>query len=150
MSALWRLAAEAGVTGSVRWRGLLGEIWSSLAEADIALVPSRVEPFGNAAVEALLAERPLIAGRAQGLVEIVVPGRNGDLVPPGDAQALADAVRRLVEDWPAARSRAARARLQAQARFAPEVYRAALVRLIRAEFGAVEAAVHGEPATGAR
>ena len=62
------------------------------------LVPSRVEPLGNTAVEAIFAQRPLVASRVQGLTEIVEDGRTRLLVPPGDPAALADAIARFLED----------------------------------------------------
>jgi glycosyltransferase involved in cell wall biosynthesis len=92
-----------------------------------------VEPFGNAAVEAMLAWRPVVAGDTQGLREIVRPGQNGELAAPGDAEALADAVQRLVADWPAALTRAAAAREEAVTRFAPSAYRLALAALVTGE-----------------
>lgn len=117
-----------GLTDRVRWRGVCPEVWSALAEADVALVPSRVEPFGNAAVEAMLAGRPVVASRAQGLCEIVRPGENGWLVRPGDPEDLAAAVAGVVEDWPAAREQAERARLEAGAAFDPARYRDRIAR----------------------
>jgi glycosyltransferase involved in cell wall biosynthesis len=124
-----RIAEERGVADRVRRRGVLPEVWGPLAEADVALVPSRVEPFGNAAVEAMLAGRPVVAGATQGLREIVRPGDNGELATPGDALALADAVERLLADWPAAVARADRAREEAEARFSPARYRRDLAEL---------------------
>jgi glycosyltransferase involved in cell wall biosynthesis len=124
-----RIAAERGVSDRVRRRGVLAEVWGALAEADVALVPSRVEPFGNAAVEAMLAGRPVVAGATQGLREIVRPGENGELAAPGDAAALADAVERVLADWPAAVARAGSARAEAEARYSPERYRKDLAAL---------------------
>jgi len=125
-----RAVKEAGLDGQVRWRGILPDIWAALGEADIALVPSRVEPFGNAAVEAMLAGRPVVAGDTQGLREIVRPGDNGELAAPGDAAALADAVARLVGDWPAARRRAEAAQAEARDRFSVRRYRDDVAALI--------------------
>jgi glycosyltransferase involved in cell wall biosynthesis len=125
------IARREGVAAQVRWRGVLPEVWGALAEADVVLVPSRVEPFGNAAVEAMLAERPVVAGRTQGLVEIVRPGDNGSLAEPGDAASLADAVQEVLATWPDAVARAARARAEAEARYSPERYRADLAGLAR-------------------
>ncbi|MCF7553840.1 glycosyltransferase family 4 protein [Pseudonocardia sp. WMMC193] len=123
-------ATDAGVADRVRWRGELPDVWQALAEADVALVPSRVEPFGNAAVEALLAGRPVVAGDTQGLREIVRPGVNGELVTPGDAASLADAVERIVEDWPTALERTVTAREAAERDFAPPRYRRDVVAII--------------------
>jgi glycosyltransferase involved in cell wall biosynthesis len=112
-----------GLNGAVRWHGVLGDVWPALRAADVALVPSRVEPFGNAAVEAMLAGRPVIAGDTQGLREIVRPGENGELALPGDPESLADAVIRTIADWPATRRRTAAAIVEAEQRFSPESYR---------------------------
>ena len=117
------LAGQLGVADRLTFAGVLPAVWAPLAAADVALVPSRVEPFGNAAVEAMLAGRPVVVGDTQGLREIVRHGVTGELVPPGDADALAAAVRRTVEDWPAPLTRAAAARGEAAERYAPERYR---------------------------
>jgi glycosyltransferase involved in cell wall biosynthesis len=122
--------AAAGLSDAVRWQGVLSEVWPALQAADVALVPSRVEPFGNAAVEAMLAGRPVIAGDTQGLREIVRAGDNGELAVPGDAQSLADAIGRTIADWPATRLRAQAAATEARDRFAPESYRAKIVTAI--------------------
>ena len=53
------LRVLAGTTGTVVFAGFRPSVWDSFAAADIAIVPSRVEPFGNVAVEAMLAERPV-------------------------------------------------------------------------------------------
>ncbi|MFN8078503.1 MAG: glycosyltransferase [Kineosporiaceae bacterium] len=118
---------QAGLSDRVHWLGMLPQVWDCLAEADIALVPSRVEPFGNAAVEAMLAQRPVVAGDTQGLREIVVPGVNGLLCRPGDADSLAAAIRQTMADWPAARSAAHPARAAAEQRFGVGRYRADIV-----------------------
>jgi glycosyltransferase involved in cell wall biosynthesis len=58
---------------------------------------------GVVLIEAMSYARPVIASAAGGTVEIVQDGRNGFLVPPGDAPALADAIGRMMEDPRAAR-----------------------------------------------
>jgi glycosyltransferase involved in cell wall biosynthesis len=63
-----------------------------LAAADVAVFPSRVEPFGNVALEALAMSVPVIASRTGGLAEIVSEDV-GVLVPPNDVEALAAAIR---------------------------------------------------------
>jgi glycosyltransferase involved in cell wall biosynthesis len=123
-------AAELGIDDRVTWAGVLPDVWAALEAADIALVPSRVEPFGNAAVEAQLAGRPVVVGAAQGLREIVTAGVDGELATPGDPAALAAAVRRVLADWPGAVARAAAARDRAAVRFAPERYRREIVEVV--------------------
>jgi len=124
--------ADAGLTTAVTWSGVLPEVWAALDAADIALVPSRVEPFGNAAVEAMLAGRPVIAGDTQGLREIVRPGENGELAAPGDGAALADAIQRTVADWPATIERTAAARREARQRYSPATYRERVLAAVAA------------------
>jgi glycosyltransferase involved in cell wall biosynthesis len=59
----------------------------------LALVVPGVEEFGIAVVEAQAAGRPVIAAAAGGVLETVVPGLTGVLVPPGDVDALTRAMR---------------------------------------------------------
>lgn len=121
---------EAGLEGRVTFAGLAASPWPALARADVALVPSRVEPFGNTAVEAMLAGRPVVASRTQGLAEVVRDGVDGHLVAPGDAGALAAAVREVVADWSAALARADVAQRAARERFSTDAYAAALLAAV--------------------
>jgi glycosyltransferase involved in cell wall biosynthesis len=86
---------------------------------DVLAVPSEREAFGTVAAEALAAGTPVVATRGGGIEEYVVPGRNGELVMPGDTEALAAALRKLLEVAPsmaeAARDDAARFRTEAVA-----------------------------------
>lgn len=63
--------------------------------ANVVVVPSREEPLGLAAVEALACGIPVIASRTGGLVEVVLDGVNGILVEPGDSAAVTAALDRL-------------------------------------------------------
>jgi glycosyltransferase involved in cell wall biosynthesis len=123
-----RIRAE-GLTDVVRFNGFHDPVWSAYRATDIALVPSRVEPFGNTSVEAQLAGVPVIVTRAQGLPETVDDGRFGAVVPPDDPRGLADAVVALADDWAATRERAIAAREHATSRFAPARYRREIARL---------------------
>jgi glycosyltransferase involved in cell wall biosynthesis len=87
----------------------------------LALVVPSVwaEPFGIVVAESLAAGRPVVASRTGGIAEIVRDGREGLLVAPGDAQALARALRRIVADEPLREAMAGRATERAR-RFRPE------------------------------
>ncbi|EFC84986.1 glycosyltransferase family 4 protein [Parafrankia sp. EUN1f] len=124
------VAAGPRLAGRVRFHGFQPDIEPFLRAADIVLVPSRVEPFGNVAVEALLAGRPLVASATQGLAEIVIAERTGLLVPPDDPAALAAAVGALLDDWPFAARLAAAGRADAAERFGLERYHAHINALI--------------------
>ncbi|MEU8342979.1 hypothetical protein SAMN05443665_1014136 [Actinomadura meyerae] len=121
----------AGDDGRVEFAGFRPSVWNSFAEADIAIVPSRVEPFGNVAVEAMLAGRPVVASATQGLVEIVTDGDNGISVPPDDPAALADGIARLLDDWNGALVMAKRARADAARRFGKDRYHRELREAVR-------------------
>ncbi|MEU4454564.1 glycosyltransferase family 4 protein [Nocardioides sp. NPDC023903] len=116
-------ASDSDLAGNVEFLGYVAEPARELERADVVLVPSRVEPFGNVAVEALLAERPLIASRVQGLAEIVTDSETGLLVTPGDAHDLADAIQRLATDPALAAELASAGRKDAEERFGAERYR---------------------------
>ena len=68
------------------------DTWEALSGADVVVVPSRVEPFGNVAVEAGLAGRPVVASRVGGLPEIVRNRETGLLVAPERVDELAAAL----------------------------------------------------------
>lgn len=122
-----------GLGERVELLGFVHPPWEELAAADVALVPSRVEPFGNTAVEAMLARRPVVASATQGLVEVVRPDETGLLVPPGDPEALAAALRRLHDDPALRRALADAGRADAQVRFSTGRY----ARDVRAELDAL-------------
>ena len=88
---------------------VIGSSRSSEA-ADVVVQPSIVLPSGKtegipvALMEALAAERAVVASEVSGIPELVVDGVTGVLVAPGDAAALADAIERLLGD-PALRAR---------------------------------------------
>ncbi len=122
---------QLGLGGQVDFAGFDPDVWGHFADSDIVLVPSTVdEPFGNTAVEAMLAQRPLVVSRTSGLKEASDGFESARLVEPGDPQGIADAVQGLLEDWPAVREQVARDRASALARYAPQVYQQRLVEAL--------------------
>lgn len=102
--------------------------------AIFGVAPSRLaEPFGNVVHEAMSWGRPVIGTAPSGMTDMIEPGVNGLLVPPGNPAALADAMSRLLDDEPLRRRLADEAVVSA-ARFTPErivpefesLYRAAI------------------------
>ncbi|MEY4562525.1 MAG: hypothetical protein RLZZ618_1802 [Pseudomonadota bacterium] len=91
------------------------DIWPVWFGSDVAVVPStEPEPFGMVAIEAMAAGLPVVAAGHGGLLDIVVPEATGLLVAPRDAEALAAALWRLLQDAPL-RRRWGQAGLQRQA-----------------------------------
>ena len=97
-AALLDLAEELGVRDRLVLRDWSDEARSCLTSFDVFVLPSRFEAFPLTIVEAMLAGVPVVASDVGSVVEAVLDGSTGLLVPPGDAEALADAVRGLAED----------------------------------------------------
>lgn len=99
--------AQAGLGERVTFHGFYPDIWPFAATSDCVVVPSRAdEPFGNTAVEAVLAQRPVVVSDTSGLREASAGYACAQAVTPGDPAALADAVARVVDQWPAYRAAA--------------------------------------------
>lgn len=95
--ALYQFAKEHNVISWVLFRGDVSNSEEYMRQMDIILVPSLFESFGYAAVEAMALNRPLVAARTGGLREIVVDGQTGILTEPGNARALAEAVKAYLQ-----------------------------------------------------
>jgi glycosyltransferase involved in cell wall biosynthesis len=111
-----RLRARFGDRHDFRGRLSDGEL-EELYPRALALIVPNVEEFGIAAVEAQAAGRPVLGVDAGGLRETVVAGETGVLVPEGDTEALAEALRET--DF--SRFDPARARANAE-RFSPAAF----------------------------
>jgi glycosyltransferase involved in cell wall biosynthesis len=116
------IAAQGRLAGRVSFPGWVDPdaVHALLASATVVLMPSIHEGFGLVALEAALAARPVVASRVEGIPEVVVDGETGLLVPPGDPDALAAAIERLLADPERARALGARARDLAIQRFGVE------------------------------
>jgi glycosyltransferase involved in cell wall biosynthesis len=101
---LARLARELGVEASVTFRGYVAGAADYMAEFDVLVHPSRREPFGLVAAEALARAVPVVAAPEGGTAEIVRDGVDGFLRDPVDSEGFAEAVMRLAAD-PALRAR---------------------------------------------
>lgn len=98
---LERVAAELQIASRVTWTGHLprAAVQERLAPAWLQVIPSLwAEPFGLVAPEAMMRGTAVVASGTGGLAEIVCDGETGLHVPPGNVEALAQAMRRLLED----------------------------------------------------
>lgn len=98
-AGLKRLANELGLADRVVWTGFIdGELKvSAYATAQVFVLPSFSENFGIAAAEALMAGLPCVLGEGVAIAEEVAAAGAG-LAVAADAQAIAGALRRLLED----------------------------------------------------
>jgi glycosyltransferase involved in cell wall biosynthesis len=92
------LAAKLGVTDRVRMVGFHRDPASLMQAADVIVLPSAMEPFGLAIVEAMALGKPVIAAKAGGPMEIVVDGTTGLLVDTANESEFASAIVRFTSD----------------------------------------------------
>ena len=91
-------ALRLGISPFVIFAGMREDLPAHLRLCDVAVVASTDDGLSLAAMEALSAGVPLVATRASGLSSIVRDGENGLLVAPGDADALASALIRVLRN----------------------------------------------------
>jgi glycosyltransferase involved in cell wall biosynthesis len=112
---------ERQAAGSnVRFLGTRDDVPELLASLDVFAFPSLFEGLCLAVIEAQAAGVPVVATPVGGIRETVVDGETGLVVPTGDPPALAAAIRRLLEDRPAAEAMAVEARGRVRERFSVE------------------------------
>jgi glycosyltransferase involved in cell wall biosynthesis len=101
-AALRAEADRLGLGSAVRWLGVLpnARVRELMEEADVLCLPSRREGFPLVLLEALAAGVPAVATAVGGIPEIISRPELGEVVPPGDAEALGAAlVRALGSSW---------------------------------------------------
>lgn len=100
-----RMRSEAlGVAARVHFLGFRRDAYNFIAHCDALLMPSLHEGLPYTLLEAMALATPAIASRVGGLAEVVQDEVTGLLFTPGNATALADAIRRLIAD-PSLRAR---------------------------------------------
>jgi glycosyltransferase involved in cell wall biosynthesis len=118
--ALRALAKELEVDDAVRFLGYVSPVQRAIEDSAIVVVPSMGEGFGMVALEAMERARPVLAAEIGGLGELVEDGVTGLLVPPGEAQPLADAIVRLASNLEGAAQMGEAGRRRALERFLQE------------------------------
>lgn len=105
----------------VRFLGFRSDIPILMRASDVVVHASRApEPFGRVIVEAMLAERAVIAGHAGGAAEIVVDEETGLLFKPGNAESLQRALGKLLSDESIRQAMGRAGRLRAQSLYGLE------------------------------
>jgi glycosyltransferase involved in cell wall biosynthesis len=94
------LAGSLGVASRVRWAGFRNDVDALLAGCDLFVHPTLDDALPTVLLEAMAAGLPVVASSVGGIPEIVTPGVTGELVPAGDANALARAIHTLLGNEP--------------------------------------------------
>lgn len=125
---LERAAADLG--GHVRFLGHQADVWPLYFIADIFVLPSHSEGSPLVLLEAMAAQRPIVATAVGGTPETVEDDISAVLVPPHDTERLEAALRQLTAD-PERRARLGRSAFEALEKFSPEAYRDRILSLYR-------------------
>jgi len=115
-----RLQAAVAGRSRVQWINAMlpvPEVVQLCSHAAVFACPSIYEPFGLINLEAMACGTPVVASRVGGIPEVVVDGETGWLVPPGDAAALAEALRGALADPARARRMGEAGRRRVEAHF---------------------------------
>ena len=111
------LAVQKGIHDDVLFLGKQDQIYEKLSIADIMLLPSELESFGLAALEAMACEVVPIATRAGGIPEVIDHGSTGFLADVGDVETMSRYAIELLSDEARLRDMGRRARAAAMERF---------------------------------
>ncbi|MDQ0597430.1 glycosyltransferase involved in cell wall biosynthesis [Streptomyces canus] len=116
------LAKQLGITDHVEFTGVISDdsLVAAVQSAAMLALPSltEAEGFGMVLAEAMACGTPVVGSDVGGIPHVITPGVTGLLVPPGDAEALAAACRRLLQDGDLADRMGTAGRLRAVERFA--------------------------------
>jgi D-inositol-3-phosphate glycosyltransferase len=117
--ALAALADELGVRDRVDFRGQVvqGDLPVVLRSLDALVCTPWYEPFGIVPLEAMACGVPVVAASVGGLIDTVVDGKTGRLVPPRDPEAISGALSALLDDPATAAAYGREGRRRAVARY---------------------------------
>ena len=111
------LAVQKGIHNSVIFLGKQDRVQEKLAISDVMLLPSELESFGLAALEAMACKVVPITTRVGGLPEVIEHGRTGFMAEVGDVDTMAQYAIELLRDPKKLETMSVQARAMAQARF---------------------------------
>jgi len=124
---LRELVSSYGLDRYIHFHGFQESVWSFLAQADVTVVPSRLdESFGNTLIESLLACRPVVASDHTGLREAADGYQSVLLIRTDDSDALTAALRKVHNSWDRYRRRASDDAAAARERCGPDRFSTAL------------------------
>jgi N-acetyl-alpha-D-glucosaminyl L-malate synthase BshA len=115
-AAEW-LAHDLGIQNKIHFLGKQDRVHALLPLADLMLMPSELESFGLAALEAMACKVPAIATRVGGVTELIEDGENGLLFQVGNVDAMAAGAIALLRDPERHQAMRDEARRTAQTRF---------------------------------
>jgi glycosyltransferase involved in cell wall biosynthesis len=124
-------AAHLGVQERVVFLGEVADVRPVISASDVTVLASTaVETFSMAMLESMALGVPVVATRVGGLDEAITPGVTGDLVPPGDAEALRLSLQRMLADESGRRRMGQQARTRVSTQFSQHAMAEATAALL--------------------
>ena len=120
-AACYHRAEQLNVVNETVFVGKQANIADYLGVADVFLLPSELESFGLAALEAHACEVPVVATRIGGIPEVVTDGETGFLSDIGDTEKMSDDAMKFLNDEEMRQTFGARARELAVSRYSTEL-----------------------------
>ena len=111
------LVTQKGLRHKVDFLGKVDRVHEKLSIADLMLMPSELESFGLAALEAMACEVPPIATAVGGVPEVIEHGKSGFLANVGDVETMAGFAIEILSDEKRLHEMGKTARWEAQTRF---------------------------------
>lgn len=128
---LTALAHRLGISRKVTFTGLLHNVTPALIAMDVLIQASDTEGTPRSVLEAMAHHLPIVATDVGGLAEVLDYGRCGELVPPGNAGLLANAVKHLLADPQRIQNLIRRARSRYECFFTIEIMRSRVTEAYR-------------------
>jgi glycosyltransferase involved in cell wall biosynthesis len=119
-ASLEEQARRGGLEGRFQVLGSMADVPGFLAGLDVAVLCSHAEGMSNALLEYMAAGRAIVATAVGAATELIEDGTHGLLVPPGEAERLAEAIGRLLDDRQLARRLGEAARRRAWEHYSRE------------------------------
>jgi len=113
---LQKLAEDLGVEGHIKFLGLVPyeQMPSIVKSSTVVVVPSLIEGHSASIIEAMAAEKPVIATKVGGITEVIKDGETGILVDPENPDQIANAVIKVLRDRGLAKSLSEKAAKKAE------------------------------------
>ncbi len=118
---LFQLVEKRQLMANVVFAGFQKNVYEFINAFDVFVLPSLMEGFGIALLEAMAMSKPIVACSVGGIPEVIFDGITGILVPPKDSKALAKAIVRLITDEKVKRRFGKAARRVVEEQFSQEI-----------------------------
>ena len=132
VDSLYTMTAALGISSKVHFLGRIRAMTNFYHVCDVAVVPSRAEPFGRVIIESFASKLPVVATAVGGIPEIIENRLNGILVDYGDESGLRHAIELLLSDKELACKLSEQAQRDAKRLYSAQVYQTRIIDVVNA------------------